>query len=142
MVILLSDKYNMIEKQEGMTFEELLVELKRLRRQIKNFKQVQSESNRLDAEYFYVRQLDNAAVDSHGKAKANLSIILDGFKNQKVPIFIDDFTSAVDAGIAEEIVFERGSEMFSVINVPYLETVLPSVMLRNAFDKINREKAE
>ena len=67
---------------------------------------------------------------------------MEGFKNQKVPIHIDDFTSAVDAGIAEEIMFEKGSEMFSVINVPYLETDLPSVMLKNTFEKINREKAE
>ena len=89
-----------------------------------------------------LKQLDTATVDSKGKAKANLSIILEGFKNQKVPIHIDDFTAAVDAGFAEEIMFEKGSEMFSVINVPYLESVLPSVMLRNAFDKVNREKAD
>ncbi len=89
-----------------------------------------------------LKQLDTATVDSKGKAKANLSIILEGFKNQKVPIHIDDFTAAVDAGFAEEIMFEKGSEMFSVINVPYLETLLPSVMLRNAFEKVNREKAD
>lgn len=62
MEILLSDKYSMIEKQSGMTFEELLVELKRLRRQMKNFKDVQNESNRLDTEYFHIRNMERKSL--------------------------------------------------------------------------------
>jgi CRP-like cAMP-binding protein len=89
-----------------------------------------------------LKQLETATVDDKGKAKVNLSIILEGFKNQKVPIYIDDFTPAVEAGIAEEIIFEKGNEMHSIVNVTYLETSLPSIRLRNVFEKINREKAE
>jgi hypothetical protein len=62
MEILLSDKYSMIEKQSGMTFEELLVELKRLRGQMKNFKEIQKESNRLDAEYFHIRKMESKGL--------------------------------------------------------------------------------
>lgn len=62
MEILLSDKYSMIEKQSGMTFEELLVELRRLRGEIKNFKDVQEENNRLDAEYFHIRKMESKGL--------------------------------------------------------------------------------
>ena len=62
MEILLNDKYSMIEKQSGMTFEELLVELKRLRGQMKNFKEIQKESNRLDAEYFHIRKMESKGL--------------------------------------------------------------------------------
>tara|TARA_B100000287_G_C20633098_1_gene780621 strand:+ start:1077 stop:1295 length:219 start_codon:yes stop_codon:yes gene_type:complete len=62
MEILLSDKYSMIEKQSGMTFEELLIELKRLRGQMKNFKEIQKESNRLDAEYFHIRKMESKGL--------------------------------------------------------------------------------
>ena len=62
MEILLNDKYSMIEKQSGMTFEELLIELKRLRGQMKNFKEIQKESNRLDAEYFHIRKLESKGL--------------------------------------------------------------------------------
>ncbi len=62
MEILLNDKYSMIEKQSGMTFEELLIELKRLRGQMKNFKEIQKESNRLDAEYFHIRKMESKGL--------------------------------------------------------------------------------
>ena len=58
MEILLSDKYSMIENQSGRTFEELLGELRRLRGEIKNFKDVQEENNRLDAEYFHIKKME------------------------------------------------------------------------------------
>ena len=62
MEILLNDKYSMIEKQSGMTFEELLIELKRLRGQMKNFKEIQKESNRLDAEYFHISKMESKVL--------------------------------------------------------------------------------
>ena len=52
----------MIEKQSGMTFEELLIELKRLRTQMINFKIIQKESNRLDAEYFHIKKMEREGL--------------------------------------------------------------------------------
>tara|TARA_E500000331_G_C16706090_1_gene476020 strand:+ start:352 stop:540 length:189 start_codon:yes stop_codon:yes gene_type:complete len=52
----------MIEKQSGMTFEELLIELKRLRTQMINFKNIQKESNRLDAEYFHIKKMERKGL--------------------------------------------------------------------------------
>jgi len=62
MAIHLDDKYSMIKKQDGMTFEELLIQLKRLRKQIKSFKEVQSENNRLDAEYFHIKRMEQQGL--------------------------------------------------------------------------------
>jgi hypothetical protein len=53
---------SMIKKQDGMTFEELLIQLKRLRKQIKSFKEVQSENNRLDAEYFHIKRMEQQGL--------------------------------------------------------------------------------
>ena len=40
-----------------MTFEELLDELKRMKKQMRNFKELQKESNRLDAEYYHLKKI-------------------------------------------------------------------------------------
>ena len=48
-----------MKNAEGMSFEELVSELKRLRSQMKYFREVQGESNRLDAEWFHICKLEN-----------------------------------------------------------------------------------
>ena len=46
-----------MKKRGGMTFEELLDELKRMKKQMRNFKELQKESNRLDAEYYHLKKI-------------------------------------------------------------------------------------
>ena len=89
-----------------------------------------------------VVQLKSAAINAKGKAEINLTKILDKFKEKKVPVFVEDFTPAVEQGFAEEIYFDNSSQMISVINVKYLESSMPAIKMRNFFDKVNREKAE
>ena len=87
-------------------------------------------------------QLKTAAINAKGKAEVNISKILDKFKEKKVPVFVEDFTPAVEQGFAEEIYFDNSSQMISVINVKYLESSMPAIQMRNYFDKVNREKAD
>jgi len=89
-----------------------------------------------------ISQLKNAAVNAKGKSEVNISKILDHFKEKKIPVFVEDFTPAVEQGFAEEIYFDNSSQMISVINVKLLESVMPAIQMRNHFDKINREKAD
>ena len=89
-----------------------------------------------------IKQLKTAAVNANGKAEVNLTKILDNFKEKKIHIYVEDFTPAVEQGFAEEIYFDNGSQMISVINVKYLESTMPAIEMRNYFNKVNREKAE
>ena len=87
-------------------------------------------------------QLKTVAINAKGKAEVNLSKILDKFKQKKIPVFVEDFTPAVEQGFAEEIYFDNSSQMISIINVKYLESAMPAIQMRNFFDKVNREKAD
>ena len=76
------------------------------------------------------------------KSERTISKPLDKFKEKKVPVFVEDFTPAVEQGFAEEIYFDNSSQMISIINVKYLESSMPAIQMRNYFDKVNREKAD
>ena len=89
-----------------------------------------------------ILQLKNAAINANGKAEVNITKILDKFKENKIPVFVEDFSPAVEQGFAEEIYFDNSSQMVSVINLKYLESVMPAIQMRNYFDKVNREKAD
>ena len=43
-------------REEGMTYEELIRELKTMRKQVKHYRRLTKEMHRLDAEYWYVQQ--------------------------------------------------------------------------------------
>ena len=45
-----------MEREEGMTYEELIRELKTMRKQVKHYRRLTKEMHRLDAEYWYVQQ--------------------------------------------------------------------------------------
>ena len=47
------------EKNDGMSFKELICELKRLRIQMKYFREIQKESELLDAEYYQIVRMQN-----------------------------------------------------------------------------------
>ena len=45
-------------KEDGMTYEELLTELKDMKRQIVHHRKLTQEMHRLDAEYWYIQNMD------------------------------------------------------------------------------------
>ena len=45
-------------KEDGMSYEELLTELKQMRRQIVHHRKLTQEMHRLDAEYWYIQNMD------------------------------------------------------------------------------------
>ena len=44
-----------MEREEGMTYEELIRELKTMRKQVNHYRRLTKEMHRLDAEYWYVQ---------------------------------------------------------------------------------------
>ena len=45
-------------KEDGMTYEELLIELKKMKQQIVHHRKLTQEMRRLDAEYWYIQNMD------------------------------------------------------------------------------------
>ena len=49
-------------KEDGMSYEELLNELKHMRRQIVHHQKLTQEMHRLDAEYWYIQNMDRKGM--------------------------------------------------------------------------------
>ncbi len=49
-------------KEDGMTYEELLTELKDMKRQIVHHRKLTQEMHRLDAEYWYIQNMDRKGM--------------------------------------------------------------------------------
>ena len=45
-----------MEREDGMTYEELIRELKTMRKQVNHYRRITKEMHRLDTEYWYVLQ--------------------------------------------------------------------------------------
>ena len=45
-------------KEDGMTYEELLIELKKMKQQIVHHRKLTQEMHRLAAEYWYIQNMD------------------------------------------------------------------------------------
>ena len=45
-------------KEDGMTYEELLIEFKKMKQQIVHHRKLTQEMHRLDAEYWYIQNMD------------------------------------------------------------------------------------
>jgi len=49
-------------KENGMSYEELLTELKTMKRQIDHYRKLTQEMHRLDAEYWYIQNMDRKGM--------------------------------------------------------------------------------
>ena len=49
-------------KENGMSYEELVTELKHMRRQIVHHRKLTQEMHRLDAEYWYIQNMDRKGM--------------------------------------------------------------------------------
>jgi len=76
------------------------------------------------------------------QAMANISLILNDFKERKVPITDEDYRDAVKAGLAEDILVGGDNNLTSVVNIDKLRKVLPAIRMQNAIKRINESKAQ
>jgi len=49
-------------RENGMTYEELLFELKNMKRQINHYRELTKEMHRLDAEYWYIHNMERKGL--------------------------------------------------------------------------------
>ena len=49
-------------REDGMTYEELILELKKMKRQIRHHHELTKEMHRLDAEYWYINHMEKRGL--------------------------------------------------------------------------------
>jgi hypothetical protein len=49
-------------REDGMTYEELILELKNMKRQIRHHHELTKEMHRLDAEYWYINHMEKRGL--------------------------------------------------------------------------------
>ena len=49
-------------REDGMTYEELILELKKMKRQICHHHELTKEMHRLDAEYYYIHNMEGRGL--------------------------------------------------------------------------------
>ncbi|OUR96338.1 hypothetical protein A9Q84_08255 [Halobacteriovorax marinus] len=87
-----------------------------------------------------LRQLSTAGVDKD-KWQADISTILNDFKQQGVNVSDEDLRDAVSCGLCEDILVGEGNKLTSVINYTKLKKLFPSIRMMNAVTKVNDTKS-
>jgi CRP/FNR family transcriptional regulator, cyclic AMP receptor protein len=93
-------------------------------------------------ERFLSRIIEQLKAADKPQAMANISAILDDFKERKVPITEADFRDAVIAGLAEDVLVGEGNSLTAVINIDKLRKVFPAIRMQNSIKRINEAKAK
>ena len=83
----------------------------------------------------------NIAGGQKPQEVADISAILEDFKTRQIPIERDDFSDAVIAGLAEEIMVGASNNLTSVINIDKLRRIFPAIRMNNSIARVNQEKA-
>lgn len=74
------------------------------------------------------------------KHPADITAILDEFKQQNLPISDEDLNDAIVAGFAEDIVIGDGGKLTSVVDYEKLKKSYPAIKMMNAINRVNRGK--
>ncbi len=93
-------------------------------------------------ERFLSRVIEQLKAADKPQAMADISAILNDFKERNVPISDEDFRDAIQSGLAEDILVGEGNTLTSVINIEKLRLVFPSLVVQNAIKKVNEIKAK
>lgn len=75
------------------------------------------------------------------KAEADISVILDDFKERKVPITDGDLRDAVTANLCDDIMVGSGNKLSCSVNLAVLKKMFPCIEIMNAIKKVNETKA-
>lgn len=87
------------------------------------------------------RVIEQLAGATKPKAVANISAILNDFKERNVPITDEDYKDAIVAGLAEDILVGEANQLTSVVHIERLRRIFPALRLQNAIKRINEQKA-
>lgn len=88
------------------------------------------------------RVLEQLKTADKPQAQANITAILNDFKERNVPIGDEDFKDAITAGLAEDLLVGEANTLTSVINIDKLRKVFPAIRLQNAIKRVNETKAQ
>ncbi len=71
---------------------------------------------------------------------ADISAILNNFKEQNVPIMDEDLRDAINAHICDDILIGDMNKLSSTVNVAKLKMLYPSIRMMNCIKKVNEQK--
>ena len=94
-------------------------------------------------ERFLSRIIEQVNIKGGTKPKepVDISVILDDFKERKVPIVQEDLGDAIVAGLAEEIMVGSDNKLTSVVAIERLRKIFPAIRMDNSIKRINEEKS-
>jgi CRP/FNR family cyclic AMP-dependent transcriptional regulator len=75
-------------------------------------------------------------------AEADLSTIIDGYKEKNIPISDEDLIDAITAGICDDILVGGGNKLTTTVNYAKLKKLYPCIKMMNAVKKINESKTQ
>ena len=76
------------------------------------------------------------------RVEADLSAIIDRFKEKNIPISDDDLVDAITAGICDDILVGSGNKLTTTVNYNKLKKLYPCIKMMNAVKKINESKTQ
>lgn len=74
------------------------------------------------------------------KHAANITEILDNFKERSLPITDEDLNDAITAGFCEDIIIGDGGKLTSVVDYEKLKKSYPAIKMMNAINRVNKGK--
>ncbi|MBK23464.1 MAG: hypothetical protein CME70_05600 [Halobacteriovorax sp.] len=74
------------------------------------------------------------------KHPADISVILNEFKEMHLPITDEDLNDAITAGFAEDIIIGEGGKLTSIVDYAKLKKSYPAIKMMNAIKRINQSK--
>ncbi len=80
-------------------------------------------------------------VDGQGKAMANITVILNEFKEKNMGITQEDLMDSAHAGFVGDLVIGENGSVVTTVMASKLEKMFPCIRLQNAVKKINEKKA-
>ncbi len=83
----------------------------------------------------------NAKGATEEFVSADISAILNTFKEQNVPVTDEDLRDAITANICDDILIGDMNKLTSKVNVPKLKMLYPSIKMMNCIQSINDSKA-
>jgi len=76
------------------------------------------------------------------KAEADLSAIIDVYKEKNIPISDEDLIDAITAGICDDILVGAANKLTTTVNYMKLKKLYPCIKMMNAVKKINESKTQ
>jgi CRP/FNR family transcriptional regulator, cyclic AMP receptor protein len=76
------------------------------------------------------------------KAEADLTAIIETYKEKNIPISNEDLIDAITAGICDDILVGTGNRLTTTVNYMKLKKLYPSIKMMNAVKKINESKTQ